>query len=133
MLVAKLRGARDRKRRQNGKCEGRKSYAEREGGPELIALARELKAAGLHVSLRDVAAALEDRGYVTPDCSALQRECREVRTVRMSGSIGCGGTEPSEASGHALPAIFEAVRGGTALPKSHNVGNFGDHGVSQSG
>src|SRR5215475_9445874 len=28
MTVAKLRGARDRKRRANGKCEGRKSFAE---------------------------------------------------------------------------------------------------------
>lgn len=27
-LVAKLRGARERKRREDGKCEGRKSYAE---------------------------------------------------------------------------------------------------------
>ena len=32
MTVAKLKGARDRVRRQRGKCEGRKSYAEREGG-----------------------------------------------------------------------------------------------------
>jgi DNA invertase Pin-like site-specific DNA recombinase len=31
MTVAKLKGARDRVRRQQGKCEGRKSYAEREG------------------------------------------------------------------------------------------------------
>jgi hypothetical protein len=30
MTVAKLKGARDRVRRQRGKCEGRKSYAERE-------------------------------------------------------------------------------------------------------
>ena len=39
MTVAKLKGARDRVRRQRGKCEGRKSYAEREGGQELVALA----------------------------------------------------------------------------------------------
>jgi DNA invertase Pin-like site-specific DNA recombinase len=42
MTVAKLKGARDRVRRQRGKCEGRKSYAEREGGQELVATAREL-------------------------------------------------------------------------------------------
>ena len=29
MTVAKLRGARERKRRDEGKCEGRKSHAER--------------------------------------------------------------------------------------------------------
>ena len=42
MTVAKLKGARDRVRRQRGKCEGRKSYAEREGGAELVAMARQL-------------------------------------------------------------------------------------------
>jgi len=38
MTVAKLRGARERKRRDVGKCEGRKSHAET--NPELVALAR---------------------------------------------------------------------------------------------
>jgi hypothetical protein len=38
MTVAKLKGARDRAKRLRGKCEGRKSYAEREGGEKLIAL-----------------------------------------------------------------------------------------------
>jgi hypothetical protein len=47
MTVAKLKGARDRVRRQHGKCEGRNSYAERQGGEE-------------------VAAALAAQGYVTP-------------------------------------------------------------------
>jgi DNA invertase Pin-like site-specific DNA recombinase len=40
MTVAKLKGARDRVRRARGKCEGRKAYAERKGGQELVALAR---------------------------------------------------------------------------------------------
>src|SRR5712671_1258954 len=43
MTVAKLKGARDRVRRSQGKCEGRKAYAEREGGRELVALARQLR------------------------------------------------------------------------------------------
>ncbi len=66
--VAKLKGARDRVRRQRGKCEGRKSYAEREGGRELVALARELhhNPKGRSHSLRAVAAGLAERGYVTP-------------------------------------------------------------------
>jgi hypothetical protein len=38
MIVAKLKGARDRKRKSTGKCEGRKSYAERD--PELVDMAR---------------------------------------------------------------------------------------------
>ncbi len=68
MTVAKLKGARDRVRRQRGKCEGRKSYAEREGGQELITLAQQLhhNANGRPQSLRNVSAALAERGYVTP-------------------------------------------------------------------
>jgi DNA invertase Pin-like site-specific DNA recombinase len=68
MTVAKLKGARDRVRRQRGKCEGRKSYVERNGGQELVALARELRhnPNGRPNSLRTVAARLAERGYVTP-------------------------------------------------------------------
>ena len=67
MTVAKLKGARDRVRREQGKCEGRKSYVEREGGAELIALARHLRTNpnGRPPSLRKVAAALAERGFVT--------------------------------------------------------------------
>ncbi len=69
MIVAKLKGARDRTRRARGKCEGRKSYAERAGGVELVSVARQLRAnphGGRPVSLRTVAAGLAERGYVTP-------------------------------------------------------------------
>jgi DNA invertase Pin-like site-specific DNA recombinase len=69
MIVAKLRGARERKRRLKGKCEGRKSYVERKGGQELVALARQLRRPDPErrpVSLRKVAAALADHGFVTP-------------------------------------------------------------------
>jgi DNA invertase Pin-like site-specific DNA recombinase len=67
MTVAKLKGARDRARRERGKCEGRKSYAEREGGQELVAVARQLHSNpnGRSPSLRTVAAALAERGYLT--------------------------------------------------------------------
>jgi hypothetical protein len=67
MIVAKLKGARDRVRRTKGKCEGRKAYAERAGGQELVALAQELRGAeGRPRSLRKIAADLAARGYVTP-------------------------------------------------------------------
>ena len=65
MLVAKLRGARDRKKAATGKCGGRKSYQERDA--EMVAIAKKLarySVGGRKRSLRDVAAELEARGYV---------------------------------------------------------------------
>jgi DNA invertase Pin-like site-specific DNA recombinase len=64
MTVAKLKGARDRVRRREGKCEGRKSYAER--APELVELAKAIKSRGGRVSLREVSTELAARGYTTP-------------------------------------------------------------------
>jgi DNA invertase Pin-like site-specific DNA recombinase len=65
MLVAKLKGARDRKKAATGKCTGRKSYQER--SPETVALARKLHRYPTHGhirSLRDIAAELEAQGHV---------------------------------------------------------------------
>jgi hypothetical protein len=59
-LVAKLKAARDRKRAKEGKCGGRKSYAE--GEPEVVALAKELSE---HLSYRKIAAELARRGHLT--------------------------------------------------------------------
>jgi DNA invertase Pin-like site-specific DNA recombinase len=64
MLVAKLKGARDRKKAATGKCGGRKSYAERD--PEMVALAKKVArypVNGRRRSLRDVAAELEAAGF----------------------------------------------------------------------
>ena len=67
MTVAKLRGARERKRRKTGrKVEGRKSHAERD--PKMVELARQLHRPDPNkrpISLRKVSAALAERGYVT--------------------------------------------------------------------
>lgn len=66
MIVAKLKGARDRKRRTGVKVEGRKSVAERE--PETVALARKLARArpkGGRRSLREIATALAQAGHMT--------------------------------------------------------------------
>ena len=60
-LVAKLKAARDGKRRAIGKCEGRKTYAE--SMPETVALAVQLHAAGM--SYRKISAELASRGHVT--------------------------------------------------------------------
>jgi DNA invertase Pin-like site-specific DNA recombinase len=65
MTVAKLRGARERKRRDTGKCEGRKSHAER--NPELVALVRQLRRRrpkGGQRSLREISAELAQRGMM---------------------------------------------------------------------
>jgi DNA invertase Pin-like site-specific DNA recombinase len=66
MVVSKLKGARDRKRRDTGlKVEGRKSYAEK--NPAMVALARKLHrypVNGRRRSLREVAAELAAAGYV---------------------------------------------------------------------
>jgi DNA invertase Pin-like site-specific DNA recombinase len=64
-LVAKLRGARERKKAITGKCGGRKNYAER--NPETVALAKRLHRyhrKGHELSLRDIAAELEAAGHV---------------------------------------------------------------------
>jgi DNA invertase Pin-like site-specific DNA recombinase len=65
MTVAKLRGARERKRREVGKCEGRKSHAER--NPELVALVRQLRRRrpkGGQRSLREISSELAARGHL---------------------------------------------------------------------
>jgi DNA invertase Pin-like site-specific DNA recombinase len=81
-LVAKLRGARERKKRETGKCGGRKSYAER--NPEMVALAKKLARYPLNGrkrSLRDVAAELEKMGHV----AASGRRYEAAAVARMIG------------------------------------------------
>jgi DNA invertase Pin-like site-specific DNA recombinase len=78
-LVAKLKGARDRKRRETGKCGGRKNYAER--APETVVLAKRLarySRKGHERSLRDIAAELAAQGHVNTsgrpyEASAIKR------------------------------------------------------------
>jgi hypothetical protein len=65
MVVAKLKGARDRQRALKGKCEGRKSHAEMH--PELVALVRQLRRKrpkGGQRSLREISAELALRGIM---------------------------------------------------------------------
>ncbi len=73
-LVAKLKGARDRKRRETGKVEGRKRRVERldaKGAASLAAAVREAKRlrrasqkTGERMSYRNIAQKLEAAGYV---------------------------------------------------------------------
>ena len=55
------KAARDRKIAQGIKCGGRKTYLERD--PELVKAAKELSAQRPRLSLRQIAAELEARGY----------------------------------------------------------------------
>lgn len=68
-LVGKLRAARNRKRADGVKVEGRKSLVEREGGQALAAEARRLHRAspkaGKRRSLREIAVILAEKGYVS--------------------------------------------------------------------
>lgn len=65
MLVSKLRVARERKRAANGKCEGRKSHAERQG--KVVALVHKLRRqnsrTGLKRSYREISRLLAERGH----------------------------------------------------------------------
>jgi len=64
-IVAKLRGARERKRATAGKCEGRKSHAE--VNPEIVALVRKLRrqkaGGGKRLSYRDISVQLALQGH----------------------------------------------------------------------
>jgi DNA invertase Pin-like site-specific DNA recombinase len=67
MTVAKLRGARDRKRRDQGKCEGRKSHLELR--PEVVREAKRLRRAsplnGKRRSFRKISRELAEMGHVS--------------------------------------------------------------------
>jgi hypothetical protein len=71
MTVAKLRGARERKRRMVGKCEGRKSMAELR--PEVVELARKLKRRRPNPSLRAISAELAAQAISPPRASRSRR------------------------------------------------------------
>jgi hypothetical protein len=66
--LAKLKGARDRKRLVKGKCEGRKSHVE--ASPHTVARARALRRQNRRthsrMSLREIAAQLASEGLVSP-------------------------------------------------------------------
>jgi DNA invertase Pin-like site-specific DNA recombinase len=61
LTVAKLKAARARKKAATGKCEGRKSWAEKD--PAMVKVARQLRQTGK--SLNEVRAALANQGFVS--------------------------------------------------------------------
>src|SRR5262245_42660444 len=66
MTVAKLRGARERKRREKGKCEDRKTHAEKNAAAVLMAkrLHRANPISGQGRSLRKISAELAAAGFI---------------------------------------------------------------------
>jgi len=91
-LVAKLKAARERKRRDTGaKVEGRKTHAEER--PEVVALAKRLarkKPKGGKLSLRAISAELAREGHPTRAREAVppqvgHRHARGTKTRRPSG------------------------------------------------
>jgi DNA invertase Pin-like site-specific DNA recombinase len=75
-LVTKLRGARERVREAKGKCEGRKSYAER--APELVLAAKRLhrrSPKGHRRSLREIATELAAMGYKNRNGAPFSASC----------------------------------------------------------
>src|SRR5262249_32805751 len=63
-LIAKLRGARERKRATGAKVEGRRTLAE--SAPNAVAMARELRRRQ-RMSMREIAAELERAGFTGPE------------------------------------------------------------------
>jgi DNA invertase Pin-like site-specific DNA recombinase len=84
MLVAKLKGARDRKRRTGVKVEGRKAIAEER--PEIIRLARNLARArprGGKRSLREISAALAEASHTTANGKAYAATAIKLMLTRV--------------------------------------------------
>lgn len=62
-IVARLRAARDRKREQKGRCEGRKPFADQKALDRLKALSR--KRGGKRPTLQSIADAMNNEGFLT--------------------------------------------------------------------
>jgi DNA invertase Pin-like site-specific DNA recombinase len=72
-IVLKLRGARQRMKATNGRCEGRKPYGDRDGEAAVIDRMRQLRSAGL--SYRRIAAVLNRDAIPTRTPGAKWRGC----------------------------------------------------------
>jgi hypothetical protein len=97
MTVAKLRGARDRKRATGVKVEGRLSHAQER--PDVVAMAKSLHA--LRLSLRAIAERLEAAGHANSNgrrfAAVSVRNCqRGDRMKRREFIAGLGGWMASE-------------------------------------
>jgi DNA invertase Pin-like site-specific DNA recombinase len=84
LLVAKLRGARQRIRANQGRCEGRKQYGAKPGEPEVIEQMKEMRQGGLAVD--KIADALNAKG-VLPRAGARWYSTSVYRVLKASGAL----------------------------------------------
>ncbi len=89
-LVGKLRRAREAKKAQTGKCEGRKAFGEKEGEQEIIALMRSLrrKRSGKQMSFAKIAEELNRQGAPTRTGAPWQTTTVQNILKRRSTSDG---------------------------------------------
>ena len=109
MLVEKLKGARERKRRETGKkVGGRRNYAEIDGGLELIAMAKKLHrypVNGRRRTLADVAKTLAEAGYL----SSAGTPYTPTAVSRMLASRGIERTMPRKVEAKSSSSAHKPV------------------------
>jgi hypothetical protein len=86
--VAKLRAARNRRRKEVGKVEGRKAYAEKE--PELVRRASELSEQRPRLSLRQISVELASQGFTTSRGKAYSASAVASMLDRPAGGAAKG-------------------------------------------
>jgi len=82
-LVSKLRGARDRVKAKNGKCEGRKSLKEIMGDATFTSMIKQIKNLRKHnESYASIAGVLASKGYVQPSTGKPFHKSQVMRLIQ---------------------------------------------------
>ena len=83
-LVSKLRGARDRVKAKNGKCEGRKSLKEIMGDATFTGMIRQIKSLRKqNKSYASIAGVLASKGYVQPSTGKPFHKSQVMRLIQL--------------------------------------------------
>ena len=131
MIVAKLKGARDRLRRTQGKCEGRKAYAEREGGHELVAMARQLRGNCAAIQM----AALNPFAGSLPIWPIMVTSRRAVGSIRLRQSPRCSGRrslQPSSDRHACTRCVCRSAVSPPRRPALQGRGNLGRKAICKT-
>ena len=96
-LVHKLRHARERQRKESGKCEGRKAHSELH--PDVVAEAKRLRGAspktGERLSFRKISARLAEAGFLSENADLSRCPAVGDSTVAGEGSSWLGSSRLS--------------------------------------